>query len=95
MSDNKPSKATKSVLGAGAAVVLLWLVTWPVIYGWGPEVAGIVGDSFGAVNALFSGLALCGLVYAIYLQRQEIQIAREDLDRTKDVLVEQQSLTEI
>lgn len=40
---------------------------------------GTFGDMFGAVNALFSGLALAGVIYAILLQRQELSLQRRDL----------------
>ena len=35
--------------------------------------AGQVGDMFGAVGALFSGAAILGLVYTIYLQQRDIE----------------------
>lgn len=34
---------------------------------------GVVGDSFGAINALFSGLAFAGVIFAILLQRGDIK----------------------
>ena len=50
---------------------------------------GTFGDAFGASNALFSGLALAGVVYAIVLQRAEIGLTREELRRTKQIFEEQ------
>ena len=44
------------------------------------------GDSFGAVNALFSGLAFAGLIYTIFLQRKELQLQREELQLTRSEL---------
>src|SRR5688572_9814474 len=44
---------------------------------------GIFGDMFGAANALFSGLAFAGLIYAIWLQRAELQLQREELTATR------------
>lgn len=41
--------------------------------------AGSFGDMFGAVNALFSGLAFAGLIYALYMQRKELRLQREEL----------------
>jgi len=38
---------------------------------------------FGAANALFSGLAFAGLIYAIWLQRLELQLQREELVATR------------
>lgn len=44
---------------------------------------GRFGDMFGAVNALFSGLAFAGLIYAIWLQRVELRLQREELAATR------------
>jgi hypothetical protein len=63
------------------ATIILVVILW-VIFGWGAiwyfkrkyEVAGTFGDTFGAVNALFSGLAFAGLLYAIYLQRHDLNL---------------------
>ena len=40
---------------------------------------GVFGDSFGFVNALFSGLALAGVIVAIFLQRKELFEQRNQL----------------
>jgi hypothetical protein len=37
------------------------------------------GDSFGAINALFSGLAFAGLIYTMIMQRQELEMQRKEL----------------
>ena len=50
------------------------------------ESRGQFGDSFGAVNALFSGLAFAGLIYALYLQRTELQLQRDELRLTREEL---------
>ena len=51
-------------------VLLLWLVSYPIIkYYLSPNdisEIGVFGDSFGAINALFSGLAFVGLIFTIY-----------------------------
>lgn len=49
--------------------------------------AGQVGDSFGVVNSLFSGLAFAGIIVAIFLQRQELIHQREELKLTRAELV--------
>lgn len=46
--------------------------------------AGAVGDAFGGVNALFSGLAFAGLVVTLFLQRQELELQRKELRWTLD-----------
>ena len=45
--------------------------------------AGVFGDQFGAVNALFSGLAFAGLIYTILLQKEELKAQREELTLTR------------
>lgn len=47
---------------------------------------GTFGDMFGAINALFSGLAFCGVIYAILLQRRELELQREELTLTRKEL---------
>ena len=44
---------------------------------------GQVGDMFGAVNSLFSGLAFAGLIYTVCLQRKELQLQRRELALTR------------
>lgn len=47
---------------------------------------GQYGDMFGAVNALFSGLAFAGLIFALLLQQQELNLQREELRLTRQEL---------
>lgn len=63
------------------AVVILWVLCGIVLYRL-PE-RGTFGDMFGTVNALFSGLAFVGVIYAIYLQRNELELQREELRSTR------------
>lgn len=44
---------------------------------------GNFGDMFGAVNALFSGLAFAGLIYAILLQKEELELQRNEIKDTR------------
>lgn len=70
-------------------VFLIWCINW----GWGTFFAddsdrGTFGDMFGASNALFSALALAGVIYAIFIQRSEVKIARSELHYTKSIFEE-------
>lgn len=54
---------------------------------------GTFGDMFGSINALFSGLALAGIILTILLQRRDLAYQRKDLaiqlrvlNETKDEL---------
>ena len=69
-------------------VVILWIVL-----GFGPVLVlkqwshrGTYGDMFGSVNALFSGLALGGVIVAILLQSKELSLQRQELEMTRKEL---------
>ena len=51
------------------------------------DTRGTFGDQFGAVNALFSGLAFTGLIYTIILQRKDLELQRNDLKLQREELV--------
>ena len=50
---------------------------------------GTFGDTFGAVNALFSGLAFAGMYVALTLQRKEFKLQREEFEKNTDALKSQ------
>lgn len=50
---------------------------------------GTFGDMFGAVNALFSGLAFAGIIWTIFLQRNELKLQREENSLSRDEAIEQ------
>ncbi|MNF32661.1 hypothetical protein D3C76_693540 [compost metagenome] len=56
------------------------------------------GGMYGAINTLFSGLAFCGVIYAIILQGKELELQREELKLTRSELAKaadaQKELTE-
>ena len=79
-------------------VIILWGISIILLSGWFPEIAerGQFGDSFGVVNALFSGLAFAGVICAIIfqqkelaLQRTELALQREELANTRGEMKEQ------
>jgi hypothetical protein len=52
----------------------------------GPDMSpGTFGDQFGAANALFSGLALAGVILAVLLQTIELKYQRAELANTRKV----------
>lgn len=78
-------------------VVVLWLFGFEYARCRAPEVtagsgmtdtplerAAQYGDSFGAVNALFSGLAFAGVIVTILLQTQELGLQRNELKASVD-----------
>lgn len=55
---------------------------------------GTFGDMFGAVNALFSGLAFAGLICTLIVQMQELKAQREELRATREELAGQKDIME-
>jgi hypothetical protein len=82
--DDSEDKEFKVSLGhlawAAIGIVLIWAVTGTVLYNWNPnENYGTFGDMFGAVNVLFSGLAFACLIFATFMQREELKLQRKEL----------------
>jgi predicted DNA-binding protein YlxM (UPF0122 family) len=50
------------------------------------EQVSAFGDSFNYVNALFSALALAGVILTIVLQTRELRLQREELQETRNEL---------
>jgi hypothetical protein len=74
------------VVGVGVIVLLVLGGVAVFLMGSTWTERGTIGDSFGMTNALFSGLAFAGVVYAILLQRQELALQREELQLTRQEL---------
>ncbi len=62
-------------------VLIIWILSTVLIItgidNW-PD-RGTFGDLFGAVNALFSGLAFAGLIYTIVLQKEDLALQRNEI----------------
>ena len=69
------------LIWACIGVLLLWIFSAFVIYLYGDSWSerGTIGDMFGAVNALFSGLAFAALLFTIIMQREEMMLNREEI----------------
>lgn len=69
-------------------VTILWIIAGCITYQffdtWSER--GTFGDMFGAINSLFSGLAFAGVIYAIFLQRKELELQREELVMNREEL---------
>jgi len=67
--------------------ILIWGLGWVAIYSSGHELKlGQIGDAFGAVNALFSGIAFIGLYLTVKMQQKqldnyEIEIANQRIEQ--------------
>lgn len=73
---------------AGLAVLAVWLLSWLLVDYLisSPTDRGAFGDKFGAVNALFSGLAFAGLIVTLLYQKEELKLQREELAETRKEL---------
>lgn len=66
-------------------IIILWIANW--VYCFYSEVdKGSFGDQFGAVNALFTGFAFAGTVYALILQRKSIDLQQKELEAQREEL---------
>lgn len=70
------------------SVIAIWLTSWWLLNKNidNPTERGTFGDMFGAVNALFSGLAFAGLIATLLYQREELKLQREELAQTREEL---------
>lgn len=91
----KPNDVTKNQEKDRLAVLwwmfvvigLIWIGSYIIIsMNFTKEDRGPLGDTFGAINSLFSGLAFCGIIYTIMLQRKELRLQREELANTRSEL---------
>ena len=91
--DKHNNEETKSqlwiwIIIAIVGVIALWGLSWILIdkYIDSPTDQGTFGDKFGAVNALFSGLAFAGLIVTLLYQKEELKLQREELKETRNEL---------
>lgn len=82
----------REIVGFIAFVVLTWLGLG--YYASTLKNPGTFGDMFGAVNALFSGLAFAGLIFTIWQQRIELRLQRQALKATQHELAGQKAQME-
>ena len=79
------------VAAAGAGVVATWSACFIITFlraHEGPDVESLArfgqfGDTFGSINALFTGLALVGLVHTVLQQQKQIQQQEADLQESR------------
>lgn len=91
MSNNENQKENTNytpLILLSIGVVALYFLSWLLIGHFISDSAeqGQFGDQFGAVNALFSGLAFAGLIFTIILQKNELSLQREELSDTRQEL---------
>jgi hypothetical protein len=86
--NKKSEDKLDSLIWLFIAILFIWVISIFLISinfsDWNER--GTFGDSFGAINSLFSGLAFCGIIYTILLQRKELKLQREELVLTRNEL---------
>lgn len=87
-------KEKYKIFKIGGSVLVIWGISFWVINRFvNSDYRGIVGDMFGAVNALFSGLAFAGLIYTITVQRKELSLQREAVQmQTKELSLQREAI---
>ena len=72
-------------------VVVLWVVfaAIPKFYDGGVDATGPWGDTYGALNTLFSGLAFAAIVVTLLMQRHDLRIQQRELKLSRDMLEKQ------
>ncbi|MCP3951695.1 MAG: hypothetical protein GY697_05670 [Desulfobacterales bacterium] len=67
------------------AIVAVWGGSYLIINQVFPDLqsASFFGSSFGAIHALFSALALAGVILVILLQTRELALQRSELESTR------------
>jgi hypothetical protein len=84
--DNNPKY--KPLIFLFILIIIIWLLSWIAIRYFISEwdKRAYFGDAFGAISALFSGLAFGGIIYTIMLQREELKLQRIELQETRKEL---------
>lgn len=94
MKDHDKTKPTKShqnqqwlflipiILVGGYLFFILWL-TQPISV-LSIDKAGVLGDSFGMLNALFTGLAFAGLYLTLKLQQEDLKMMSKESADTRE-----------
>lgn len=80
------------LVGVLIAWFILWISVYSILINFEWSTRGQVGDMFGVVNSLFSGLALAGIIFAIILQKKELGYQRKELKATRKEF-QQQNIT--
>ncbi len=77
------------IIGGVTTLLIIgaWIYTYYALKDMAPDKRGTLGDMFGTINALFSGLALAGIIFTILLQRKELGYQRDELRATREEFI--------
>lgn len=79
---DKNTITPKHIIWGSIIILAVWIVSGFLTHNLVDD-RGTFGDMFGAVNSLFSGFALFGIILSIYIQRQELGAQKEELRLTR------------
>ncbi|WP_405211195.1 putative phage abortive infection protein [Dokdonia sp. Asnod2-E02] len=80
-SDIEEYKNIKTIIGWSISIVVVfWLINMVSLGFMDSNERGTLGDMFGAVNAVFSGLAFAGIIISLYMQRIDLKNQKEQLE---------------
>lgn len=87
--DMEERDSFRSLIKLSICIAIAWILAWVLTVSFIPEDSkgmsrGEFGDMFGGINALFSGLALAGIIFTISLQRKELKLQRKELKSTRE-----------
>jgi uncharacterized membrane protein len=84
----KVKKINRGLFYLVAFVIIFWLLSMIILSMLLPNMneRGSFGDSFGFINALFSGIALAGVIYTLFLQQKELKLQKQELKLTREEL---------
>lgn len=80
--ERKDKNFVFTAIVTGIVILIIWYLNYFLLKNNTNK--GVIGDMFGAVNSLFSGLALAGIILTILLQRQELILQRQELSDTRE-----------
>lgn len=78
-STNQISNFQSAFISLSLIIFIIWLITFAIIFHKPYDKTGPFGDSFGAINALFTGLALAAVVATLFVQRADLITSLNEL----------------
>lgn len=77
---------SKLIIVIAVVIVGVLILNWIWASQYEVSARGVFGDLFGFSNAIFSGLALAGVIISLRLQSNELGLQREELRETREEL---------
>lgn len=89
-------ESTKLLLIIISIIILIWALSALLIINYISDWShrGTFGDLFGAINSLFSGLALASLIFTIYQSKNDLKLQREEIEVNRKELIKSRKAQE-